>query len=166
MTAALTGLLLLALGLAEAELPPPTEITSTWEYRVLKKDELLDLGKKDLAAGLNVLSNQGWELAAIDTVYIFKRPKNATPRNLVLRNLNRNRIQDLKDQVSLLQSEVDRWKDRVGWSERMLRKGFLSRNELLNEQDWLRRAEVALEHAQRELKTLEPESGTKPPARQ
>jgi hypothetical protein len=162
MTAAFTELLLVTLCLCQAELPAPTEIASTWEYRVLKKDEVVGLGKNDLAAGLNALGNQGWELAAVDTAYIFKRLRNPVPPNLFLRNLNRNHIQDLKDQITILQSDVDRWKDRVGWSERMLSKGFLSHNQVLDEQEWLRRAELALERAQRELKALQPETGGKP----
>jgi hypothetical protein len=164
MTATSTALLFVALCTAQAELPAPTEITSTWEYRVLKKDQVLDLGKKDLAAGLNRLGDQGWELAAVDTVYIFKRARTPNPRNLVPKGPNPNQIQDLKDQIALLQSDVDRWRDRVGWSERMMRKGFVSQNQLLDEREWLQRAELALQRAQRTLKSLEPESGGAKPA--
>ncbi len=44
-----------------------------WEYQVLPKDRVIELGQKDLAAGLNALGAQGWELAAVDNVYIFRR---------------------------------------------------------------------------------------------
>jgi hypothetical protein len=104
---------------------------------------------------LNLLGNEGWELAAVDTVYIFKRPRSA----------NRNRIQDLKDEIAIVQSDVDLWKDRVGWTERMVKKGFRSESQLLAEREWLHRAELALERAQRELKALQPERrGAKPGA--
>lgn len=46
---------------------------SRWDYQVLTKERVLELGNKDLAAGLNALGAQGWELAAVDTVYIFRR---------------------------------------------------------------------------------------------
>jgi hypothetical protein len=44
-----------------------------WEYQVLPKERVLELGKKDLAAGLNALGAKGWELAAVDNGYIFRR---------------------------------------------------------------------------------------------
>src|SRR5438128_2347809 len=49
-----------------------------WEYRILTKEQIIELGKKDLAAGLNQLGDQGWELAAVETAFIFKRSR---PRN-------------------------------------------------------------------------------------
>jgi hypothetical protein len=47
-----------------------------WEYKVLSEGELLKLGKDDLAAGLNKLGEDGWELQGFDrTRFILKRPK-------------------------------------------------------------------------------------------
>jgi hypothetical protein len=139
--------LLLAVSMAGGQPPASAEPSTTWEYRVLKKEQVIDLGKKDLAAGLNLLGGQGWELAAVDKEYIFKRA----------RNINWNRIQDLKDRIALIESDVDLGKDRVGWAKRMVRKGFLSENQLLAEREWLHRAELALDSAQHELRALQPE---------
>jgi hypothetical protein len=36
-----------------------------WEYRTLTRQELLDLGQKDVTAGLNKLGDDGWELVAV-----------------------------------------------------------------------------------------------------
>jgi len=85
-----------------------------WEYRVLTKAQVTDIGKKDLAAGLNALGEEGWELAAVEPAYIFKRPRRQTKR------------EDLLRQVSLAESDVAMWKDRAAWSERMARNGYLT----------------------------------------
>jgi hypothetical protein len=49
------------------------DAVSSWEYRILMKEQIIELGKKDLTAGLNKLGEQGWELAAVETAFIFKR---------------------------------------------------------------------------------------------
>jgi uncharacterized protein (TIGR03067 family) len=62
-----------------------------WEYRVVKKAQVLELGKNDLTAGLNKLGEEGWELVSVQppsgserggrssaaTEYYFKRPAGA-----------------------------------------------------------------------------------------
>ena len=75
---------------ARAEQPGPKEgrqaAPPKWEYRVLHEQELSRLGKGDVAAGLNQLGAEGWELAVFEppvqsglvyTVakFYFKRPK-------------------------------------------------------------------------------------------
>src|SRR6516162_8026330 len=75
---------------------PPAQ----WEYQVLTKAQLFDLGNKDLATGLNKLGNEGWELAAIDSAYIFKRPK------------VQRRVEVMKLRLKLAESDVDHQKDR------------------------------------------------------
>jgi type II secretory pathway component GspD/PulD (secretin) len=58
-----------------------------WEYKALTKAQVADLGKKDFAAGLNKLGDEGWELVALEpglegrsgrssgqTTFYFKRP--------------------------------------------------------------------------------------------
>jgi hypothetical protein len=37
-----------------------------WEYQVLTKEQVAGLGKKDLAAGLNKLGDESWELVAVE----------------------------------------------------------------------------------------------------
>jgi hypothetical protein len=124
-------------------------LVSQWEYRVLKKEHIIDLGKKDLAAGLNKLGGEGWELVAVDGDYVFKRPK----------DLSRLQIEDIKGLIVLLENDVERVKERVAWSERMLKKGFLSKQQVEGEQAELKRAQFSLDRARRQLKALpsEPE---------
>jgi hypothetical protein len=86
MAVLLVGVLLLgawspaAVG-EEAPKPKPA-LGPKWEYRVLAKREVAELGKKDLAAGLNKLGDEGWELVAVEPqagrssgqpTYYFKR---------------------------------------------------------------------------------------------
>src|SRR5262249_25272463 len=65
-------------------------LPSKWEYRVLTKEQLAELGKKNLAAGLNKIGEEGWELVTVQSgpareggargfsegpaEYYFKRP--------------------------------------------------------------------------------------------
>jgi hypothetical protein len=158
MKAVPTGLVLLAIGLAGSALPANAwsaeaepAVLARWEYRVLTRDQVLDLGKKDLAAGLNKLGVEGWELAAIDGVYIFKR----------MRQENARSAEEVKSLIARIEADVEQWKDRVAWAQRMARKGFLSDREVDAERQQLRRAEIALERARRDLRILSPEQ--KPP---
>jgi hypothetical protein len=48
-------------------------------------------------------------------------------------------------------SELEMWKDRVAWSERMTKKGYLTERQLQTERAALKQAEAALEKARREL---------------
>ncbi|SRR5579872_2771289 len=127
---------------------PKSAATSKWEYRVVAKAELLELSqKKDLTAALNVLGDDGWELAAIDgAVYIFKRAKPSP-----------SQIEDAKRRVSQAEADIQGWKDRVAWSERMVKKGYLTERHLQEEQALLQAAEIALDKARKELKALSPE---------
>jgi hypothetical protein len=129
-------------GAAEPKLEPATK----WEYRVLSKDEMLELGKKDLVAGLNKLGDEGWELVTAEPTYIFKRPKQKLKA-----------IEDVKRQLLFLQAEVEGWRDRVAWTERMVKKGYLTERHLKEETELLQAAEIALEKAQKEFKALPPE---------
>jgi hypothetical protein len=113
--------------------------TSRWEYRVLSKEQVLELGNKDLAAGLNRLGIDRWELAAVDGAYIFKR-----------RVLEEESVENKKRRLTQAQDRVDQQRDRVAWSERMVRKGFLSETQLHSEKATLAQAELTLELAQRD----------------
>jgi hypothetical protein len=140
---------ILAVALA-GSLPPESarsgEMVQRWEYRVLTRDQLVELGKKDLATGLNRLGDEGWELAAVDAGYIFKRP----------RRLDARQLESLQQHLAAAESDVAVRKDRLAWVERMFKKGFVSDNQVQNERAMLRSAELALERARRELKVLLP----------
>jgi hypothetical protein len=145
------GLVLLVISFACGALQAPAlaaegkpEAVAKWEYRVLTKEQVIDLGKKDLAAGLNQLGDEGWEFVAIDAAYIFKRPKDQV----------RKQLDKIKTQIALAESDVASIKDRVAWSERMAKKGYLSDQQVEVERVQLKRAEMALDTARRELKTV------------
>jgi len=151
MKAWLSGFVVLVIGVAYAGAQVPlssgdgkSDFVSRWEYRVLSKAQIIELGKKDLAVGLNTLGDEGWELVAIDTSYIFKRPKDR----------GRRQAEDLKSQILLIESDVEQLKDRVAWAERMFKKGFMSANQAEAERLQLKRAQMALERARKDLEVL------------
>src|SRR5262245_48423878 len=119
-----------------------SDAVTKWEYRVLTKEQVLDLGKKDLAAGLNALGEEGWELAAVEAAYIFKRPR------------QQKKLEDLQRQVSVAESDVAMWKDRTAWSERMAKKGYLSEKQVQVDKQRLQDAQRALDKATGELKAF------------
>jgi hypothetical protein len=122
------------------------EGTPQWEYRVLTKAQILDLGKKDLAAGLNKLGDDGWELAAFDSAYIFKRPK-----------VEQQRPAAMKLRLKIAEADVEQQRERVQWSKRMLKKGFIPQNQLKEEERLLRELELVLEEVEADAKGLRPE---------
>jgi hypothetical protein len=85
------GVLLLGLVATPCVLPSgaagqPAATRVKWEYKVLSTSAIEKLGGEDgMAAGLNKLGEDGWELVAIDPGhvpppvklprYVFKRPK-------------------------------------------------------------------------------------------
>jgi hypothetical protein len=151
MKAVLTGFGVLVLGVASvaAQLPAVSaagkpDAGPKWEYRVLTKAQVLDLGKKDLATGLNQLGDDGWELVAVDAAYIFKRIKNPS----------REHVAEIQRRIALIESEVDILRDRVAWAQRMAKKGFLSDRQLDAERLRLQVAESVLDEAQKELQIL------------
>jgi hypothetical protein len=122
------------------------ELGNRWEYRVLTKAQVLELGRNDLTAGLNKLGDEGWELAAFDAAYIFKRPK-----------VQQQSIEVLKLRIGLVEADIEQQRDRVQWSERMVKRGFLAANQLKDEIRLLRELEIALEEAKQDLKRLQAE---------
>ena len=112
-----------------------------WEYRVLAKEQVLELGKKDLTAGLNHLGMQGWELAGIDNGYIFKRRQTLGP----------NIVAELKQRLAAAEAEVDSRKARLLWTERMARKGFVSESRVEAERSLVTEAEMDADRLRRDL---------------
>ena len=121
-------------------------IGERWEYEVLTKDKVIALGGKDLAAGLNLLGGQGWELAGIDGSYIFKRRKEPAGK----------RGQDVKELIPLIEADVAQLKERVSWSERMLRKGYMSQGKVEAERLRLTSAEYSLQKVRGQVERLPP----------
>ena len=145
---------LLAIAILSVAYPPAVrsaESALRWEYRILTKAQLLDLGKKDLTAALNQLGDEGWELAAFDAAYIFKRPK-----------VQQQSVEVLKLRLGLAEADVEQQRERVQWSQRMVKRGFLPANQLKDELRLLRELEIALEEAKQDVKSLpaEPKKAT------
>ena len=115
-----------------------------WEYRLLSKDQLLELGKNDLAAGLNKLGSEGWELTVVDGGYIFKRPKPQYDRE----------IAELKLRISVLRSDIEMQKERLAWANRMGKMGYMPMVQVAAEQDRMERMELVLEKAKKDLEGL------------
>jgi hypothetical protein len=124
---------------AGAQAVPPR-----WEYRVMTRQQVLDLGKQDLAVGLNKLGEEGWEFVAIDTQYIFKRPNFR----------GSNRVETLKQQLALVETDIEMRKDRLAWSERMARKGFMTEGEVQALKLKLKAAEMTRDWTKRELDAI------------
>ena len=129
-----------ALPAAVVAAPPETE--TQWEYRVLTREQLIDLGKKDLTAGLNRLGEDGWELAAVESGYIFKRPR------------QQKTLEGIKRQLAAIAADVEMLKDRAAWSKRMVQKGFLTEQQAQADVQRLKEAESALEKAKKELEAF------------
>jgi hypothetical protein len=147
------GFVLLVVGIAAGGAPVRAAAAESkpdavvlWEYRVLTRDQVLDLGKKDLASGLNKLGDEGWELVVAEPAYIFKRPRDQV----------RKQAADLKRRITLMESDVEMRKDRVAWSERMLRKGYMTEQQANAARLQLKAAEMALDEARKELKDAPP----------
>ena len=152
MKAMSTGLALLAIAVVGGTLSVtpvsaqnPADPPNRWEYRVLTKGELLDLGKKDLAAGLNKLGDDGWELTIVDSAstFIFKRQK----------GLDRQQVKAIKERIAVAESEVAQWKERMVWETRMAKKGYMTQTQVEADQAKLQAAELILDKARKELGT-------------
>jgi hypothetical protein len=146
------AVVLLGLAVAAGMLPPlaapaaepKPDAVFQWEYRVLTEEQVIALGKKDLAAGLNKLGDEGWELVTAGARYIFKRPKGLAQRQAA----------EIKRQVAAAEADVEAWRDRVSWSERMLRKGYVTEKHVEAERTQLKKAEAVLDAARRALQDL------------
>jgi hypothetical protein len=120
-------------------------ITGTrWEYRVLTKEQLLELGKKDMAAGLNNLGDDGGELFLVDGAYLLKRPRLQIQKQAA----------EIQRRINAIIYEVVRLRDRVAWAERMLQKGYVTEQQMAAEKLRLREAQAELAEAREALKAL------------
>jgi hypothetical protein len=67
------------------------------------------------------------------------------------------RPEEIKHRVAVAESDVAMWRDRVAWSERMAKKGYLTDFQVNADRGQLIRAEFALDQAQEELQGLTPD---------
>ena len=115
-----------------------------WQYRVLTEEQVIALGNKDLGTGLNKLGDEGWELVAVGAHYIFKRPKDQVQKQ----------VAEIKQRIAVAEADVEAWKEHVAWSERMLRKGYMTEKHLETERAQLAKAQTVLDVARESLKNL------------
>jgi hypothetical protein len=146
------GVVLVVLGVALALQPLTTSLAARqpavvvkWEYRVLTKEQIIDLGKKDLAAGLNKLGDEGWELVVAEPQYVFKRPKDQPERKS---------LAELQEQLTRAESDVVQWTERVAWTERMVKKGYLTNVQLEADRARLSQSTLVLDLARKALPKL------------
>jgi hypothetical protein len=149
MKAIAIGVALAALALAgvATSAEPTTDGFIRWEYRVLTRAQVLELGKQDLTAGLNKLGDEGWELAGVDGPYIFKRLKDQV----------RRQADEIRRHIAIAEADVESWKERVTWAERMSKKGYMSATQLQAERAQLTQAELVLDAARKALKSIIPD---------
>jgi RND family efflux transporter MFP subunit len=80
-----------------------------------------------------------------------------------------NHLKTTQDRAKVLESDVEMMKERVTWSERMVKKGYLTAQQLEADRTLLKKLEADLEAARAELGTTQPpkkapaEKGGKPP---
>ncbi len=63
--------------------------------------------------------------------------------------------QDVLGRVSQAQSDVEMWRDRVAWSRRMLKKGYMTPNQVTVAGSSLANSDIALDNVREELRVLE-----------
>jgi multidrug efflux pump subunit AcrA (membrane-fusion protein) len=63
-------------------------------------------------------------------------------------------IKDIQGRESVAKSDLEMWKDRASWSERMLRKDYISGSQAEAERSKLRNAEITLAKVQEEMRVL------------
>ena len=138
-------------GRTERPAPPGQTVRQgslQWEYRVLAKDQILELGKKQLTEGLNRVGDDGWELVAVEPsqppTYYFKRPRYSVA----------DRIEEMKALVARLELDVASARERADWAERMARKGYAYEANVTVTNQQLKVAELALDRVKKQLSAL------------
>lgn len=133
-----------AIGSQKPALSVDDKTAPKWEYRVVPKEQVVELGKNDFAAGLNKLGEEGWELVVVDGGYIFKRPRSQNDRE----------IAELKLRIAILNRDIELQKERLSWSNRMVKMGYLSNQALVAEQERQERFELVRDKLNKDLERL------------
>jgi HlyD family secretion protein len=63
--------------------------------------------------------------------------------------------QDILGRLSSAQVDVQMWRDRLAWSRRMLKKGYLTPNQVTSDKSGLASSEIALDNVREELRLLD-----------
>ena len=174
MSAIAMGFVLLAIGAGSGTWQPPAlfaeempRAVPKWEYRVLTKDQVIDLGKKDLTAGLNRLGDESWELVAIEPAQAAERGSGLAPKPAQFyfkrpARLTVKQLEVLKKLVQSAELNVTMWMEWVARMENMARSGYYTKRELQLDKDQLKAAETVLEKARKDLAAFASDSKTAP----
>jgi hypothetical protein len=174
MSAMAMALVFLALGAGSAGWQLPawfaeemSRALPKWEYKVLTKEEVVDLGKNDLTAGLNKLGDESWELVAIETAQVAEPRSRLAPKRVHFyfkrpAKLAAKQRDALKNLVQSAELNVTMWMEWVARMENMTRSGYYTKRELQFDRDQLKAAEAALENARKQLAGAGVESKTPP----
>jgi hypothetical protein len=134
---------------SSGQVPGPQPVQ--WEYRVLTKNQILELGKNELASGLNRVGGDGWQLVAVEPsqppTFYFKRPRYSVAEQ----------IEELQALMPRLELDVAVARERADWAERMARKGYAYEANVGVTNQQLKLAEFALDRAKKHLEALTPE---------
>lgn len=64
-------------------------------------------------------------------------------------------LKDIQGRIETSESDLELWRDRAAWSERMVKKGYLSPSQAVAERSKLRFAEIGLAKVNEELRVLD-----------
>jgi multidrug efflux pump subunit AcrA (membrane-fusion protein) len=118
------------------------------ESAVAEKENLLVQAKTDLDRA-RVQTESDKETAANNVEMAKLDYEKQTKGNL------ESLRKDILGRIILAQADVSQWRDRVAWSNRMMKLGYLSPGQVQNDESKLRSAEVALEKHLEDQRVLE-----------
>jgi hypothetical protein len=128
-----------------------------WEYRVLPREQIVQLGQGDITAGLNRLGEEGWQLVAIEPGTL--PGKNARTTHFYLQRPSvppGDRPAAVQKRLAAAREDVALRTQRLAWTERMHQKGFAGKAQVEADKAELRKAQAALERAEQQLKATTP----------
>lgn len=64
-------------------------------------------------------------------------------------------LKDIEGRTKVAESDLDMWRDRAAWSERMMKKGYFTATQAQAEQSRLKSARIALDKVREEFRVLE-----------
>ena len=115
----------------------PSSSPVKWEYRVLSRDQIAELGKNDLAAGLNRLGEDGWQLVTVEPAFTLEKNSTVPARAAqyyLIRPKDYPRIQRETAQRRVASAQRDRLSVRRGSLSGVARR---ARQELDSEPAWV-----------------------------
>jgi hypothetical protein len=157
------GFALFAIGAAAASSPADafgqearSASPTKWEYRILTREQVAELGKNDVKAGLNILGEEGWQLAAVEAAFIPEKDSKASAKSAQFYLMRPKepigaQREEAQKRIAMAKADLAQWEDRVAWCVRMAKKGYLTEAQVQADTARLMQAKAALDKAEREL---------------